>query len=111
MVPPMTATPSGPEFVALAETILAQVGPYPHARLQLGHEPLPAPAGDKPGGARPAPVSTIVTSGPKPQGTRMIKAHCPGCGYTVRLTRKWLDVAAPACPNPDCGRQGQALES
>lgn len=37
--------------------------------------------------------------GKKKQSTRMIKASCPECGYTVRVTRKWLDTAgAPICP-------------
>lgn len=31
------------------------------------------------------------------------------CGYTVRITRKWLDVAAPTCPNPDCDNVGKPL--
>ncbi len=29
----------------------------------------------------------------------MLKADCAACGYTVRVTRKWLDrVGAPCCP-------------
>ena len=30
----------------------------------------------------------------------MIKAECQcdGCGYTVRLTRKWIEFGAPICP-------------
>lgn len=35
---------------------------------------------------------------PKKQTTRMLKCECPQCGYTVRTTRKWLDVAVPVCP-------------
>jgi hypothetical protein len=35
----------------------------------------------------------------KVQGTRLIKAECLGCGYTIRITRKWIDeVGLPACP-------------
>ena len=116
MLAPMTATPSGPEFIALAEKILAKVGPYPHKRLQVPFDGLltaPTPAanpGDKPAKPKPAPVSTVITSGPKPQGTRMIKASCAGCGYTVRATRKWIDVAVPACPNPECESNGQPMQ-
>ena len=35
-------------------------------------------------------------------GSRMIKIVCDadGCGYTVRTTRKWIDVGLPTCP---CG--------
>jgi len=36
----------------------------------------------------------------KTQGTRMLKACCPSCGYTVRLTQKWADQGLPTCP---CG--------
>jgi 2-keto-4-pentenoate hydratase len=39
---------------------------------------------------------------PKKQGTRMLKATCEGdgpCGYTVRLTAKWVqEVSPPHCP-------------
>lgn len=28
---------------------------------------------------------------------------------TVRLTRKWADVAVPKCPNPECERFGEPL--
>lgn len=109
MLAPMTATPSGPEFVKLAKRVLEKVGPYPHARLQIGFDLVdaPDPAGGKP--SKPTPISTIVTSGPKPQGTRMVKAHCQACGYTVRVTRKWLDIAKPTCPNAGCKRHGAAM--
>lgn len=33
------------------------------------------------------------------QGTRLLKCRCASCGYTVRTTRKWLDLAGPPiCP-------------
>ena len=33
-------------------------------------------------------------------GSRYLKVICqhPGCGYQVRLTRKWLALGAPRCP-------------
>jgi hypothetical protein len=35
----------------------------------------------------------------KPQGTRLLKAECGECGYTVRVTKKWLEAkGAPICP-------------
>lgn len=37
------------------------------------------------------------TKGSK-QTTRLLKCECPECGYTVRVTQKWLDVGAPLCP-------------
>jgi hypothetical protein len=36
------------------------------------------------------------------QSTRLLKAQCAGDGYTVRVTRRWLDALGwPVCP---CGR-------
>jgi hypothetical protein len=32
------------------------------------------------------------------QSTRMLKAECAECGYTIRLTKKWADVGLPSCP-------------
>jgi hypothetical protein len=74
---PMRSTTAGPEFVAWMEPVLRQLGPLPHARLGLGD-----------------------SSGPKKQSTRMLKAvcQCDGCGYTVRLTKKWAEIGAPICP-------------
>lgn len=33
----------------------------------------------------------------KTQSTRMLKLQCPGCGYVLRTSRKWLDQGFPAC--------------
>ena len=41
--------------------------------------------------------SGLVSDRPKTQGTRMLKAECPECGYTVRLAKKWLDKGLPLC--------------
>jgi len=38
---------------------------------------------------------------PKKQRARLLKAECDGegCGYTVRITAKWVDeIGAPHCP-------------
>lgn len=72
----MTATVAGPDLVLRLAPVLADLGPYPHAGL--------------------TPTGTTST-GPK-QTTRMLKCECPACGYTVRTTRKWLDIATPTCP-------------
>jgi hypothetical protein len=73
-----TATTPGTKFKAAIKPILAHVGKFPHAALNFKH-----------------------SSGPKKQGTRMIKAECPECGYTVRVTRKWLEQGLPSCPKGD----------
>jgi hypothetical protein len=81
LVGKMTATTAGEAFTRHVQPILDELGEYPHAELDY---------------------STV-----KKQTTRMIKATCDECaaesengqGYTVRLTRKWLDAAGPPiCP-------------
>jgi hypothetical protein len=52
--------------------VLASLGAYPHAPLNVGTK--------------------------KTQSTRMLKAVCPTCGYTVRLSAKWADKGLPTCP-------------
>lgn len=75
---PMKSTTASPEFIAWVSPLLARLGPLPHARLGWSG----------------------LSTGPKKQSTRMIKAtcECDGCGYTVRLARKWVEVGAPVCP-------------
>lgn len=71
----MTATVAGEALTKRIKGLLKVLPPYPHAALNLAMSPV------------------------KKQGTRMLKAECR-CGYTVRITRKWLDeVGAPHCPN------------
>lgn len=44
---------------------------------------------------------------PKKQGTRLLKVECPGCGYTARITGKWIDIGLPTCP---CGEEMKCEE-
>lgn len=67
-----TATVVGDTFRANVARVLDELGPYPHASLDYTTR--------------------------KKQGIRMLKAQCAFCGYTVRLTRKWIEVALPRCP-------------
>jgi len=71
----MTATQAGSALTDRLTKLTEQLGVYPHASIN------------------PA-LSTI----PK-QTTRMIKLECPEDGYTVRTTRKWIDVGLPSCPS------------
>jgi len=68
-----TVTVAGSTFKQMTKDILDGLGPYPHAALN-------------------------VRAGRKPQPTRMLKASCPCCGYTVRLTAKWTVLGLPICP-------------
>ena len=60
------------DFAQVYAQTLADLGPYPHA--------------------------AILTGAKKVQSTRMLKAVCPTCGYTVRLSQKWADKGLPTCP-------------
>jgi hypothetical protein len=33
----------------------------------------------------------------------MLKAECPECGYTIRLTKRWADLGLPFCPIDSTG--------
>jgi len=73
----MTATTEAPDFVAWAKALVEKIGQYPAGRLR--HD----------------------GKGGKKQSTRMLKCQCGECGYTVRLTKKWLEVGEPICPVDD----------
>jgi hypothetical protein len=60
------------DFPQAYAQVLASLGAYPHAPLNVGTR--------------------------KTQSTRMLKAVCPTCGYTVRLSAKWADKGLPTCP-------------
>lgn len=83
---PATATYAGDKFKQIMRPIIKLHGHYPHAKLDV----LPEY---------------------KKQSTRLLKCMCPvkGCGYTVRVTRTWIDKAgAPICPNNDAHRAANA---
>jgi hypothetical protein len=68
-----TSTQAGDEFKAMFAGLLGGLGAYPHAKLNVGVDA-------------------------KKQSTRMLKASCGHCGYTIRLSSKWADMALPHCP-------------
>lgn len=73
LVGKMTATEAGPELSKRLNAIASDLGEYPHASINLDDR--------------------------KKQGTRMLKGECSDCGYTVRLTKKWVELlGAPLCP-------------
>lgn len=69
---PSQAT-GGEAFKQFMEPLVAEVGDYPHAALVIGTKD-------------------------KKQSTRMLKAFCPECGYTIRLSAKWAEMGLPDCP-------------
>ena len=66
------ATGQAATFAAQYGDIIKSLDAYPHAALSMTTK--------------------------KTQGTRMLKAVCPSCGYTVRLTSKWAALGLPSCP-------------
>ncbi len=68
-----TSTVASEALLERLKLIVEKLGPFPHAKL------VPQP------------------KDPKKQSTRMKKAECT-CGYTVRLSQKWIDVGVPSCP-------------
>lgn len=104
LVGKMTATmPSEELREALQDWVeFGSLGSYPMAAFR-------APSGfDVHSGGR-----VRSHSGPGTQTTRMIKVSCRGelgCGYAVRVTRKWLEIAIPTCPNPECGNRYLAMQ-
>lgn len=69
----MRATIAGEKLRGTLETLVLINGVYPHAELSI--------------------------TGRKKQSTRMIKCVCKKCGYTVRVSRWWLQKATPECPS------------
>jgi len=69
----MTATVAGEKLTERLNALLKDLPPYPHAALDRTASPE------------------------KKQGTRLVKVECPECGYTIRVTRKWLDIGVPTC--------------
>lgn len=68
-----STTTIGTAFRTNFNDLIDSLGAYPHARLN-------------------------VQANRKVQGTRMLKACCPQCGYTIRLSNKWADAGLPDCP-------------
>lgn len=99
--------PPSEKLLSLLNPIIEELGPIPHAairwRATAAGAAKPRPNVDRSaGGVTPrqagddgnAPMSTR----PKTQTTRLRKACCAECGYTVRVTAKWLEIGPPHCP-------------
>ena len=69
-----SATVAEEDFAKFISGVIKLYGKYPHASLDVNPER-------------------------KVQGTRLLKVHCSRCGYTARVTAKWIDkFGAPICP-------------
>jgi hypothetical protein len=83
---PMRATLPTPELEAMIQGWIAVEPAYPHAPL-------------------------IAATSPTKPGSRLLKTRCDACGYTVRVTRQWLDIASPVCPDPNCEAYQEPMTS
>ena len=83
----MTATTGSEAFKRAMLPFIEAYGEYPHAQLSC---------------------NSATTAKPK-QSTRLLKACCVECGYTVRVSRKWFDVAPPICPDATCRGYGVSM--
>jgi hypothetical protein len=98
----MTATVATPELTEKLAELAKKIGPYDHATLYPMGKPIQPKEEPKPEDPEETPEEPPTSSGPKKQGTRMIKVACNSkceCGgYVVRTTAKWLEVGMPVCP-------------
>lgn len=106
---PFTSSVPAPGFVEWVTPFIEELGEIPHFPLTWRQEggrarrvkrdaggvvELPQDEGED----DDATEAGDESSRPKKQTTRLLKVECGQCGYTVRLTRKWLDVGPPGCP-------------
>lgn len=97
----MTATVAGEAFKRLAESIVANLGPYPHGALLVDRAPA-VPKQRNPRAPSTAPKGKRVSSGPPAQTARLRKAQCPECGFIFRTANKWIAGRTLTCPDKDC---------
>lgn len=99
---PYTCSIPGPEFETWVQPFLDELGPPPLAALQFRRS-KPKRARDASGDSDEAPDPEDngepgSSNQRKKQGTRMLKACCSDCGYTVRLSKKWALSHGAVCP-------------
>jgi|SRR6478609_1829153 len=77
----MTSTHATAAWYVWALPIIEALGPIPYAAI----------------------ADSGLSSGKPKQFTALIKAQCPACGFTARVTRKWINsVDHLNCSIPDC---------
>jgi hypothetical protein len=83
LLPPMRTTPASDELKNRFAGMLEHLGAYPHAALRYEMGRTGTKGKDE--GDGESNSSTC----------RAIKCECPGCGYIVRTTRKWIENPGP----------------
>ena len=105
---PFTSSIAGDEFKAWVQPFIEKLGDIPHSPLRVmgdGRAKLFKKGGGLGGVDAAGEDDEPTNNRPPKQNTRLLKAICRGendgepCGYTVRVTRKWVDqLGAPCCP-------------
>jgi hypothetical protein len=102
-VRPLTNAQEPDALVSWVRPMLDKLGKIPHGAINYtkggavrvkrngaGVQPV----GDNDNDEDAAPINNR----PPKQSTRLLKVICTECGYTARVTRKWLEHGAPHCP-------------
>ena len=80
----MRSTVAGDTLRECLNALTNEIGPIPHAKLNLNLNPK------------------------KKQGTRLLKVACELTGYTARVTRMWIEsYGVPVCP---CCQNSMSIE-
>lgn len=102
---PFTCSIPGDAFKEWVQPFIAELGEIPHSQLNV-RGPGKVKLFKKDGGGMAAVVDIDVggvrepiNNLPKKQNTRLKKATCSECGYTARVTAKWLKIGPPHCPS------------
>ena len=96
LVDPRAASNGRETWAAFADPLRAVLEAIP---APTDGRPLPpAPAAGTPRPCSAGRGARGGTSTGKGSGSRMRKVQCPACGYTARVSGRWLDVGPPVCP-------------
>lgn len=100
MARPFTCSVAGDAFQAWVQPFIDTLGEIPHAQLKVRGDGRTKLFKKDGGGIDAANDNDEPESNrPKKQTTRLKKCECSQCGYTVRVTQKWLDEGPPHCPH------------
>lgn len=90
---PAIATVAGQALADLLQAITDQLGPYPHARINLTGTPKPDGIGFIPSATRLLKCSCVNPDCPSHNGAFVYGVS----GYNVRVTWKWASQGTPFC--------------
>ncbi|MGY4832241.1 transcription elongation protein SprT [Burkholderia pyrrocinia] len=108
----LTHAQQPPALQAWIQPMIDKLGALPHAAIMpdrpralidlsalLGDtKRKPVEDGDDDGDDEGTGKDEPLNNKPPRQSTRMHKTECTECGYTARVSAKWLKVGAPLCP-------------